>query len=177
MSTGPARKGVGAVKTVIRQPLFVSDKRIDPPSAPAGVHHVSRSSQANSTPTDTGRIPILPRATYHASAWVGEQSRPRPRRERGSATPRAPAPSGLLMHAEIDSVRSENRNTARVASPDRETGFPAEGANPRRAGSKRVPKPACQGRPSQDHRQAAGARELPHQSSPGSENCSEPATC
>src|SRR5271157_1621306 len=159
MSTGPARKGVGAVKTVIRQPLCVPDKRIDPPSASAGVHHVSSSSQANSTPTATGRIPILPPATYHASAWVGEQSRPRPRRERRSATPRAPAPSGLLMHAEIDSVRSENWNTERVASPYRETEFPAEGANPRLAGSKRAAMPACQGRPSQDHRQAAAARE------------------
>src|SRR5208282_1443334 len=157
--------------------LFVSDKRIDPPSAPASVHHVSRSTQVKSTPTATGRIPILPRATYHASAWVGEQSRLRPRRERRSAAPRAPAPSWLLMLAEIDTVRSDNRNTARGAIPYRETGFPVEGANPRRAGSKRVPRPACQGRPSQDLRQAAGARELPHQSLPGSENCSEPATC
>src|SRR5437667_11394832 len=83
---------------------------------------------------------------------------------------------GSAPQQEIQSGRSGSRSTEKAATPGRGKGFPDGEANSQQAGSMRSATPVCRG-PSRDHRQNAGARERPRQSSPGEENYSGPATC
>src|SRR6516164_4709187 len=95
MSTGPARKGVGAVNTVIRKPFFFPDMRRVPPSPYAGTHQVPRINHAKITLPTTRRMFIPLQTRSRASAWVGEQSKPQLRTEAAPAAPRVRIFSGL----------------------------------------------------------------------------------
>src|SRR6266481_4690882 len=97
-------------------------------------------------------IPILHLEVFHASAWVAEQSKLRPRTEKQSAAPKARISSGFVTPDRIESGRSEGPRTVRIETPRQGKGFPGGEANPRQAGSSRIATPVAQG-PSRDHRQ------------------------
>src|SRR5437870_1542849 len=88
---------------------------------------------------------------FHASAWVAEQSKCRPRIEEPSTFPRARTLSGLVKADSIESTRCGRPSTGKTETQHRGKEFRGGEANPRPAGSRRIAIPVHQG-PSRDRR-------------------------
>ena len=137
-----------------------------------------RKSHPKITQPTTRRIFILPLTRFHASAWVEEQSRPRPQtKPRSKQRPgrqhpqRLRCPLGLIQCDPITRIQREQQ--PEIEEHDLQPRKPVRDRTAARPRPCRLP----QDRQAKIAGKPLDARESPRRSSPGNENCSEPATC